>query len=246
MRLEYRVISIPLFLSQEHDCGYLENHLEQSAFVHPDTELSIPIYSQLLANGFRRSGDLVYKPLCKQCSACISVRIPIADFKPSRSQKRVLKNQSIIDITIKSASFHQAHYDLYLKYQQHRHKGGGMAQSSPEEYFNFLSSTWCNTLFVEMTIDKTLVAVAIIDQLNDALSAVYTFFDPDYSRYGLGNFAVLWQIQYARQLNLPWLYLGYWIKQCRKMSYKNQYRPIQAFINEEWRYFDKDEEIELP
>ncbi len=121
-----------------------------------------------------------------------------------------------------------------------------MAQSSPEEYFNFLSSTWCNTLFVEMTIDKTLVAVAIIDQLNDALSAVYTFFDPDYSRYGLGNFAVLWQIQYARQLNLPWLYLGYWIKQCRKMSYKNQYRPIQAFINEEWRCFDKDEEIELP
>jgi arginine-tRNA-protein transferase len=147
-------------------------------------------------------------------------------------------------VKIKPADFEQAHYDLYLKYQQTRHSGSGMANSTPEEYLNFLSNTWCNTLFVELYIEGVLVAVAIVDYLDNALSAVYTFFDPDFSRYSLGSYAVLWQIQYAQKLQLPWLYLGYWINDCKKMSYKNKYRPLQAFINEEWRQFDKGEEIE--
>lgn len=240
----YPVISIPLFLNQEHQCGYLDNRLEQSAFVHPDCVLTSQVYSQLIEHGFRRSGDLVYKPLCRQCSACIPVRIVVDDFRPSRSQKRILRNQALISENIKPAVFEQTHYDLYLKYQQARHSGGGMANSSSEEYINFLSSSWCNTTFIEYHIKDRLVAVAIFDQLNRALSAVYTFFDPDFSQYSLGNYAVLWQIQYAKKLQLPWLYLGYWIKDCQKMSYKNKFRPFQAFIGEEWRQFDKDEGIE--
>ncbi len=238
------MISIPLFLNQEHKCGYFTDRREQSAFVHPDCVLTGSVYNQLLEHGFRRSGDMVYKPLCKQCSACTPVRIAVDDFLPSRSQKRILRNQTIVSVKIKPAGFEQAHYDLYLKYQQTRHSGSGMANSTPEEYLNFLSNTWCNTLFVELYIDGVLVAVAIVDHLDNALSAVYTFFDPDFSRYSLGSYAVLWQIQYAQKLQLPWLYLGYWIKDCKKMSYKNKYRPLQAFINEEWRQFDKGEEIE--
>ena len=234
------VISIPLFLNQEHDCGYLDNRIEQSAFVHPDCSLSIPVYSQLLEHGFRRSGDMVYKPLCQQCSACIPVRIAVNDFRPSRSQKRVLRNQGLISVKVKPQSLEQNHYELYLKYQQARHTGGGMADSDPEDYYNFLSSTWCNCLFVEFHIDDALVAVAILDQINNALSAVYTFFDPEYSQFSLGTYAVLWEIQYAQKMQLPWLYLGYWIKDCQKMSYKSNFRPFQAFIDDEWREFNKD------
>jgi arginine-tRNA-protein transferase len=197
------------------------------------------MYSQLLEHGFRRSGNLVYKPLCRQCSACIPVRIVVDDFRPSRSQKRILRNQGLISVKIKPQVFEQIHYDLYLKYQQVRHPGGGMADSNAEEYFNFLSSSWCNTLFVEFYIDGALIAVAIVDQLNNVLSAVYTFFDPEFSQYGLGNYAILWQIQYAQKMQIPWLYLGYWIRGCNKMSYKSKFRPFQAFIDEEWQELEK-------
>ena len=130
-----------------------------------------------------------------------------------------------------------------MRYQQARHAGSAMAETSPEEYINFLSSDWCDTLFVEFHTQDKLAAVAIVDQLPDALSAVYTFFDPDLAHLSLGNYAILWQILYAQQLKLEWLYLGYWIKHCRKMSYKDAYRPLQAFINEHWVSFSKKEEI---
>lgn len=110
-----------------------------------------------------------------------------------------------------------------------------MADSSPEEFINFLGSDWCDTLFVEFHLDGKLAAVAIVDLLDKALSAVYTFFDPELASHSLGTYAVLWQIEHAKQLGLDYLYLGYWIKQCRKMSYKDQYRPLYGFIDQQWR-----------
>jgi arginine-tRNA-protein transferase len=127
-----------------------------------------------------------------------------------------------------------------MRYQKHKHKDGGMADSSQEDYINFLASSWCTTLFVEFSIDNKLAAVAVVDLLDNALSAVYTFFEPEFSKYSLGTYAVLWQIQHAKELNLDFIYLGFWIKDCLKMSYKSQYQPLQGFITNQWKNLDSN------
>jgi arginine-tRNA-protein transferase len=135
--------------------------------------------------------------------------------------------------------FEAQHFELYLRYQDRKHPDGSMRNSSPKDYLDFLSSEWCNTNFVEFHIAKKLVAVAIVDRFDDSLSAVYTFFDTDYANYSLGVYAVLWQIQWASELNLEWVYLGYWIAECKKMSYKNQYQPLQIFQNDSWKKYSE-------
>ena len=229
------MISIPLFLTEEHPCSYLDSHSASSTFVHPSFNLSTAVYSQLIAQGFRRSGDYVYAPHCSHCSECIAVRLPVAQFKPKRHQKRCLAKNADTQTVIKPAHFESAHYDLYMRYQKSRHSDGSMAHSSPEEYMDFLGSNWCDTLFVEFLTEGKLIAVAVVDRLINALSAVYTFFDPDYSALSPGVYAVLWQIEWARQLKLDWLYLGYWIRDCHKMNYKTDYQPLQMLVNQEWR-----------
>ncbi len=124
---------------------------------------------------------------------------------------------------------------MYMRYQKQRHQEGGMADSSPDDYISFLASDWCNTLFVEFSINGELAAIAIVDLLDNALSAVYTFFEPELSSYSLGTYAVLWQIEHAKEMDLEFVYMGFWIKNCQKMSYKTQYQPIQGFINNEWK-----------
>ena len=229
------MISIPLVLGQQHPCSYLDKKTALSAFVHPSVPLSVEIYSHLLELGFRRSGSEVYRPHCPACSECVAVRVPVNNFKPSRKQKRCLQKNLATQASIKPALFHDNHYQLYQKYQLARHGMGSMADSSPEEYMNFLSSVWCDTWFVEFTIDEQLVAVAIVDHLDNAFSSVYTFFDPAFSNYSLGVYAVLWQIGQAKLQQKDWLYLGFWIANCRKMQYKTQYRPIQGFIDNQWQ-----------
>lgn len=228
------MISIPLFLTDQHPCSYLHQKNSQSAFVHPYFSLNTATYSQLIEQGFRRSGNEVYTPHCPGCSACIPTRLAVAQFIPSKNQKRCIKKNQQTTVIIKPAEFDQAHYEMYLRYQNHKHHGGGMADSSKEDYINFLASNWCNTLFVEFSIADELAAIAIVDLLDNALSAVYTFFEPKFSAYSLGNYAVLWQIQHALELKLEFLYMGFWIADCRKMSYKTQYQPIQGFIENQW------------
>ncbi len=229
------MISIPLFLTDQQPCSYLDKKNSQSAFVHPSFSLNTAIYSQLIEQGFRRSGNEVYIPHCPDCSDCIASRIATDQFIPNKNQKRCLKKNQHTSVIVKPAQFEQAHYDMYMRYQKHRHQAGGMADSSEDDYINFLSSDWCNTLFVEFSIDDELAAIAIVDLLDNALSAVYTFFEPEFSSYSLGTYAVLWQINHAKEMNLAFVYMGFWIKDCRKMSYKTQYQPIQGFINNEWK-----------
>lgn len=228
--------SIPLLITAPHPCSYLDDEQAQSAFVDPLFRLDTAVYSLLIAHGFRRSGNDVYRPQCAQCSQCVPVRVPVAQFKPNRSQKRCLQKNRQTTAIIKPAVFEQAHYDLYLRYQNQRHAEGNMANTSPDEYIKFLGSSWCNTQFIEFFCADELAAVAIVDRLDDALSAVYTFFDPQFSSYSLGVYAVLWQIQQAQNQGLEWLYLGFWIADCRKMNYKDQYRPLQGFIGQQWTW----------
>ena len=226
--------TIPLFLTPKHPCSYLEGELAQSAFVHPAFQLSPSIYSQLIAQGFRRSGDEVYIPHCAQCSACIPARLAVADFKPNRSQQRCLKRNIDTQAVVKPAVFDQAHYELYLRYQAIRHGDGDMANSSTDDYINFLGSSWCDTRFVEFSIDNELACVSVIDQLDNALSAVYTFFEPKFSSYSLGVYAVLWQIEQAKKQNREFVYLGFWIKKCKKMAYKSNYQRLQVLLDKRW------------
>jgi arginine-tRNA-protein transferase len=229
------MISVPLWLSSPHDCSYLDNKIAQSVVVYEGFVLDTLMYSRLIEQGFRRSGDQVYAPHCPSCQACVPSRIAVADFQADRKQKRCWQRNRDTQVTIKPAKFETEHFKLYKRYQAERHDRGDNQQISEQDYIEFLSSNWCNTWFVEFRINHQLAAVAIVDVLDNALSAVYTFFDPVFAQYSPGVFAVLWQIEHAKCLNLEYVYLGFWIKACRKMLYKNQYQPLQGLINQQWQ-----------
>ncbi|HYY16343.1 MAG TPA: hypothetical protein VE965_06835 [Gammaproteobacteria bacterium] len=132
--------------------------------------------------------------------------------------------------------FKHEYFQLYQKYLAARHPGGGMDNPTPQSFMEFLTASWADTIFYEFRLDRHLLAIAVVDRMEDALSAVYTFFDPDHSARSLGRFAILCEIEAARIAGLKWLYLGYWIKECRKMRYKSEYRPFEymARVND-WR-----------
>lgn len=229
------MISVPLWLTAEHPCSYLDDRLSQSAVVHPNFPLDDVIYSQLIAQGFRRSGDQVYKPHCKDCQACVPTRVPVKSFKPDRKQRRCLRRNANTEVVVKPPEFNERHFDLYRQYQLARHDKNSANDISREDYLHFLSSNWSDTWFVEFLIEGQLAAVAVVDALENALSAVYTFFDPAFDAFSPGAFAVLWQIDAAQKLGLDYVYLGFWIKDCRKMRYKIQYQPLEGLIDQQWQ-----------
>ena len=228
------MIRIPLCLSYDHDCSYLDHQIARSVNVDPRYPMSTALYGELIQQGFRRSGGDVYKPYCQHCQACLPARVNVAAFTPNRSQKRCLLRNADTHVVVKPAAFDEAHYQMYLRYQASRHEGGSMMHLSPDDYMGFLSSDWCNTAFVEFSIAGELAAVAVVDQLEQAWSAVYTFFDPKFAVYSPGVYAVLWQIGQLAENGLTFLYLGFWIKACKKMAYKNAYQPLQVRVGEQW------------
>lgn len=197
--------------------------------------MTAQVYSQLALRGFRRSGEYVYTPRCSQCKDCIPARIPVNDFKPNRSQKRCWNLNQDILVSQTEPKFKEEHFKLYRKYISHRHSGGGMDNPDPEQYLSFLTSSWSDTVFFEFRLQQTLLAVAVVDNMEQGLSAVYTFFDPDHSQRSLGVLAILWEIQEVKQRGLSWLFLGYWIKECKKMSYKGAYRPLEILRDGVWK-----------
>lgn len=237
--------SIPLYISYEHDCDYLPGRRAQMAYVSPREAMDVDTYSWLATRGFRRSGDMIYRPHCPSCSACIPVRIPAARFRPDRSQRRIQRMNADLEVELRPARFDEAHYRLFMHYLNARHADGQMAESSPEDYIRFLACTWAETGFYEFKLGDRLLAVAVTDFLADGLSAVYTFFDPDFRARSLGTYAIMWQVAETKRRGLDWLYLGFWISGCRKMSYKNVFRPLQALVDEDWVLFEKGENIVL-
>lgn len=226
--------SISLWLTGEHTCNYLGDRQAQSVVVDPGLTLDSQIYSRLIEQGFRRSGDQVYKPYCTACLACIPTRLPVNAFQPDRKQRRCQARNRQTQVLIKPAEFDPLHFNLYQRYQAARHVKDDSGETSPEEYMQFLGSSWCDTWFVEFCIAGRLAAVAVVDVLDHALSAVYTFFEPEFAGHSPGVYAVLWQIEQARLLDLEYVYLGYWIENCRKMRYKNQYQPLFGLYGRHW------------
>jgi leucyl-tRNA---protein transferase len=233
------ISSIKLYSTHAHPCSYLENRSATTVFVDPTLALDGEAYSDLSDLGFRRSGAHIYRPHCLKCQACIAVRIPVSQFVPSRSHKRCLKRNADLVIQRCSTINTDEHYQLYKDYIEGRHADGDMFPPSRAQYEEFLSAQWGVTHYIEMRLptSQKLVAVAVSDQLDRGLSAIYTFFDPTLAERSLGVFAVLEQIRQAQSLDLPYVYLGYWIRECQKMSYKIQYRPLEMYVNNYWHRF---------
>ena len=223
------------YLGQQQRCSYLPYRISQVAYLDPDSDVSTEQYSELVKLGFRRSGRYVYRPSCPDCQSCQTLRIPTKEFVMSRSQQRNWRRNRDVAVHRLPPVFQQAHFSLYQRYQQQRHPDSNMASSSTEDYLDFLTCPNITTEFAELRIRDRLLAVAVYDCLDDGLSAVYTFFDPELSARGPGVYSVLWQIAEAENRGLDWLYLGYWIKNCRKMSYKDNFRPCQILVNGRWQ-----------
>lgn len=225
------------FITSPHSCNYLDNHEATSLFADPLFPKDKLLYSTLVANGFRRSGEHLYKPHCFGCSECVPVRIPVNDFRFRRHQKRTWKINQDLTVKKSKAVFQEEHFQLYRKYLSKRHPDSGMDNPSKDNYTEFLWSSWSETFLYEFKLDKKLIAVAVVDQLEDAISAIYTFFDPDFHQRSPGKFTILYLIENTKQSGYPWLYLGYWIAGCNKMNYKIEYQPIECFIDEKWKKF---------
>jgi len=235
-----------IYVSMPHECGYLTDKIATTIFVDPRASISIPIYTLLARQGFRRSGNLIYRPHCEGCDACIPVRIPASDFQPNRGQQRVWRRNQDLNITEVKADYTDEHFALYRRYQRTRHAGSSMDTDDPDRYRDFLFGTIADTRLIEMRAPAfgngkgKLLCVAVIDVLDDGLSAVYTFFDPGETRRALGVFSVLYEVELAKSLGLPYTYLGYLIADSPKMSYKINYQPLQAFQSGKWDLLKKD------
>jgi arginyl-tRNA--protein-N-Asp/Glu arginylyltransferase len=226
---------LDFFATPAHTCSYLPEREATTLFADPKFPKDTDLYTLLSMNGFRRSGRHVYRPYCKACRACIPIRVPVRDFMPKRSQRRVLRRNADLHVITREARLRDDHFRLYQRYINHRHKGGGMENPTREQFVEFLTSDWSDTVFYEFRHGEQLLAVSVTDHLRDGCSAAYTFFDPDMPNRSLGVYTILWQLGEVARLGRHWLYLGYLINACQKMKYKREYQPQEHLIGNEWR-----------
>ena len=225
---------LKLFSTAPHPCSYLDDEEASTLFIDPDAKINQTIYTYLSERGFRRSGQFLYKPDCPNCQACISIRIPVNRYNFSRNDKRLLKKNAELEVIQVADIATDEYYNLYADYITTRHHDGDMFPPSQEQYQNFLTNAFETTQYFVFTLHGKPKAIAVVDRFINAISSVYTFFDPHDEKRSLGSFAILWQIQKAKELNLDYVYLGYWVKDCQKMRYKTRFRPSEVFINQRW------------
>jgi len=223
-------------------CPYVAGRTERKVVTEitgPDAEA---LHDRLSRAGFRRSHNIAYAPVCPSCQACLPIRIPVKDFQPDRTLRKIMRANQDLDGYRVPPRATAEQFQLFQRYQNARHGDGDMASMSFYDYRAMVEDTPIETLIIEFRDgDDRLLSACLADQLGDGLSAVYSFFEPGMDKRSLGTYAVLWLIQRARALGLPYVYLGYWVPESRKMAYKARFKPSEILVNGGWRTLAEQE-----
>ncbi len=226
--------TLQFYLTAPYPCSYIAGLEARSQVAAPSHFIDTDTYSRLVEQGFRRSGFFTYRPQCDGCLACLPIRVDTARFHPNRTQRKIWHRHQHLQTRSLPLQMHAEHFELYQRYVASRHPGAGMDDDTQAQYTQFLLASRVDSTLIEFRGPTgELQMVSLIDILETGLSAVYTFFDPDV-RGSLGTYGVLWQIAQCQTMNLPWLYLGYLIRESRKMTYKSHFKPHEILQNGIW------------
>ena len=252
MKLDESLFQLPglrrglrFYVTGASPCPYLPGQIERKGFTHLTQDNPDALHDQLSRAGFRRSQGVAYRPACPTCNACRSVRVDAASFNPSKNQKRIIKaNTDLVREPIEARA-NREHFRLLKSYLNSRHDGGGMSDMGYREFCAMVNDSPVQTLLFEYRIgqgdDAPLAAVSLTDVVRDGFSMVYTFFDPSLRQRSLGTYMILDHILHARELGLPHVYLGYWIKDSEKMDYKRRFKPLEVLDGGRWRALEESE-----
>ncbi|GMG81451.1 arginyltransferase [Paralimibaculum aggregatum] len=238
------------YLTAPQPCPYLEGREERKVFTTLQGASAVAVNNALSARGFRRSQSVIYRPACVGCSACMSIRIPVAQFRPSKTQRRVIARNGDLTRRPCEAWATEAQFGLFRRYLDRRHADGGMADMDAFDYASMVDETPVNSAVIEYTRpdpetgEAQLIGACLSDILGDGLSMVYSFFEPDHPQRSLGAYMILDHVRLAAEMGLHYVYLGYWVAGSPKMSYKTQYRPFELCDGASWREYESVEAFE--
>ncbi|MEL7464342.1 MAG: arginyltransferase [Pseudomonadota bacterium] len=241
-------ITAQFFLTANQPCPYLPGRQERKLFTTLRGHTAGEMNDELSLRGFRRSQSVAYRPACANCGACLSIRTPVETFSPSKSQKRIAKRNGDLIRSISSPWATEEQYHLFRAYLEDRHADGGMAEMDVSEFASMIEETTVRTRIIEyrdptLPPGEDLIAACLTDVMSDGLSMVYSFFEPSETRRSLGVYMILDHIEIAREANLPYVYLGYWVPGSAKMDYKAKFTPFEYFRSGQWRRTDHPDDL---